>query len=94
METPEGALGQPMRIEIGEQQCGLEEHQAGDPYRGRAAKGGQKLPGGDGLNEKEKERAKKDGGGEEDSSGVLRRGGVWSHRNGATWVDSVCFCRV
>jgi hypothetical protein len=56
-----------MGIEIGHQERCLEEDEAGDPDGGRPAKYGQELLGGHGLDEKKKERGKKDCAAKKDS---------------------------
>jgi hypothetical protein len=56
-----------MGIEIGDEKRCLEEDEARDPYRGRSAKDGQKLLGGDGLDEEEQKRREKNCAAKKDS---------------------------
>ena len=64
----EGMAGQPVRVDVAEQQRELEEDQAGEPDRGRAAERGQQLLGRHRLNQKEEKRREKDGKAVEGSS--------------------------
>ena len=67
MQNPAGAPREPVRVEVGGQQGGLKEDQAGDPDGGRSAEDGQELLGGDGLDQEEEERSEKDGDAEEET---------------------------
>ena len=60
MEIPKGALRQPARVEIGQEECGLKEDEAGDPDRCRSAECRQQLFGGDGFDKEEQEGGEKD----------------------------------
>ena len=67
MQSPMRAIGEPVGVEIRDQQSGLEKDEASNPDRGRSAKDRHKLLGGHGLDEEEQEGAKKDGRSEEQS---------------------------
>ncbi len=67
MHGPPWVPGQPVRVEIAEEQLGLEENQTGNPDGGGSAEDGKELTGSDGLDEEEQERAEKHCAGEEPS---------------------------
>jgi hypothetical protein len=63
-----------VRIKIPKEKRGLEKDEAGDPDGGRSPEDGKQLTGGDGLDEKEKERAEKNGASKEQTqSGHKKR---------------------
>jgi len=55
VHKPMRSESHPMRVEISEEQCSLEEDEAGNPDRSGTAEDGQQLPGRDGLNKKKQE---------------------------------------
>jgi len=57
----EGMAGQPVRVEVAEQQGELEEDEAGEPDRRGAAERGEQLLGRHGLDQEEEKRREKDG---------------------------------
>ena len=59
--TGGAAARNPMRVEIAEQKCDLEEDEAGEPDRGGAAQERKELLGGHRLHKEEKECAEEDG---------------------------------
>ena len=65
MEDEVRSLGEPMGVEIGEEESGLEEDEAGDPDGGGATESGEQLFGGHGFDEEEEECGEKDCCGEE-----------------------------
>jgi len=64
------AAGEPVGVEVSEEQGGLKEDEAGDPHSGGAAEGGQELFGGHGLDGEEEQGAKEDCAGIEDADGT------------------------
>lgn len=61
--------GKPVRVEVAEQEGGLEEDQAGEPDGGGAAEDREDLPGAKGFDEEEEEGREKGGGSVEEARG-------------------------
>ena len=59
MQNPMRTLREPMGVEIGDQQSGLEEDEAGDPDRGRAAEAGSSCLAAMGSTRKRRNEARK-----------------------------------
>ena len=57
----EGALRQPVSVEVAKKEGELEEDQAGEPDCGRASEGGEELLGRHGLDQEEEKGREEDG---------------------------------
>src|SRR5438874_4224551 len=76
---PSWKRSEPMRVEITEQQAGLEEDEAGGPDRGRSAEPGKNLLRKNGLNQEQQERAQKNSGPVQQHNQKRWRGGQAIH---------------